>query len=205
MANIKLTYFDFSGSRGEECRLALHIAGVEFEDERIKGPDWPALQPKTPFGSMPLLTVEGKGVLAQTNAILVYVGRAHGLHPSDPWAAAQHEALMNACEDLRFRAATVLFSKLEGDERKRAREELAEDVLKPWGAKIEKLLGDGPFVAGEAIQVVDLKLYILVRWFAKGIVDHVPKDVFDGYSKLTGVYRAVADHPRVVDWMSRHA
>ena len=30
-----LTYFDFDGSRGLECRMALHIAGVEFTDNRL--------------------------------------------------------------------------------------------------------------------------------------------------------------------------
>ena len=30
MDKLKLTYFDFSGSRGEECRLAFAVAGVEF-------------------------------------------------------------------------------------------------------------------------------------------------------------------------------
>jgi len=36
MANVKVTYFDFAGSRGEEVRLALAIAGVAFDDERIE-------------------------------------------------------------------------------------------------------------------------------------------------------------------------
>ena len=31
----KLTYFDVSASRGEECRMALYVAGVDFEDHRI--------------------------------------------------------------------------------------------------------------------------------------------------------------------------
>ena len=33
----KLMYFDAPVSRGEECRLALHIAGVDFEDVRVSG------------------------------------------------------------------------------------------------------------------------------------------------------------------------
>ena len=45
----QLTYFDAPVSRGEECRLALHLAGVEFDDHRIKAADWPALKPTTPY------------------------------------------------------------------------------------------------------------------------------------------------------------
>jgi len=39
MTKPKLTYFDAPVSRGEECRLALHLAGVDFEDIRIRSAD----------------------------------------------------------------------------------------------------------------------------------------------------------------------
>ena len=42
MAKPRLIYFDAPVSRGEECRLALHLAGVDFEDVRIKFDAWPA-------------------------------------------------------------------------------------------------------------------------------------------------------------------
>ena len=48
MSRPRLIYFDFAGSRGEECRIALHLAGIDFEDVRIKGEDWPALKAGRP-------------------------------------------------------------------------------------------------------------------------------------------------------------
>ena len=87
MSKPKLTYFDAPVSRGEECRLALHLADVDFEDVRIKPADWPALKPTTPFGSLPLYEEPGHPVLAQTNAILVLLGRRHRLHPADDYTA----------------------------------------------------------------------------------------------------------------------
>ena len=101
MSKPKLIYFDAPVSRGEEVRLALHIAGVDFHDERIKFDQWPAMKPTTPYGALPVLEMPGKPALAQTNAILVMIGRAHGLHPKDDFVAAQHEAMMNHVEDLR--------------------------------------------------------------------------------------------------------
>ena len=59
MSKPKLIYFDAPVSRGEECRLALHLSGVDFEDVRIASGDWPALKPKTPFGSLPVLELPG--------------------------------------------------------------------------------------------------------------------------------------------------
>jgi hypothetical protein len=37
----KLIYFDAPVSRGEECRLALHLAGIDFEDDRSIAPTGP--------------------------------------------------------------------------------------------------------------------------------------------------------------------
>jgi prostaglandin-H2 D-isomerase / glutathione transferase len=208
MPTTKLTYFDFAGSRGEECRLALHLAGVEFEDHRIDGQTWPELRDRSPFRSLPFLAIEGLGTLAQTNAILVYIGREHGLHPRDPWQAAQHEQLMAAVEDLRAMVMPVLRatgSEVDPHERQRVREELVAGTLRPWGGCVERALtalGAGPFVAGEAIHVADLKLYMAARWFGSGKVDHVPTDVFADCPRLLAVERAVATHPEILRWYS---
>jgi glutathione S-transferase len=198
MARYKLTYFDLAASRGEECRLALHLADVEFVDERIARGTWPTLKPKTPFGGLPLLEVEGKGTLAQSNAILRYVGSTYGLHPADPWEAARHEAVMAVVEELRGHIGPTLRMKDE-DEKKRAREELAAGYLAAWGANVEKQIA-GPFFAGEKIHVVDLKLFIAVRWLAGGHLDHIPPTLFAGCPKLIGVADAVQAHPDVQRW-----
>src|SRR5207253_1083384 len=152
MSRPKLTYFDAPVSRGEECRLALHIAGVEFDDVRVKTTDWPALKPNTPFGSLPLFDVEGHPTLAQSNAILVLIGRRHGLHPKDDFEAARHEAVMHHVEDLRHNVAPTIRIKDEA-EKKKAREALANDYLPTWAERAEKQLADGPFFAGAKLQV----------------------------------------------------
>jgi prostaglandin-H2 D-isomerase / glutathione transferase len=199
----RLTYFDFPGSRGEECRLALHVAGVPFTDDRVKD-DWAARKDGTPWGTLPTLEVDGRGVLGQTNAILVYIGREHDLHPRDPWQAALHEDLMGAVEDLRATVVPVL--QIKEPERRGAREELARGYLQRWGRGVERRLaelGAGPFVAGEKLHVADLKLYMAARWFSSGNVDHVPKTVFAEFPRLVGLERAVAQHPKVVAWYAR--
>src|SRR2546422_974663 len=99
----KLTYFDAATSRGEECRLALHVAGLPFEDERLTRDQWAARKASTPFGALPVLAIDGRQ-LAQSNAILRFIGSQHGLHPVEPFEAALHESLMCAVEDLRTRS-----------------------------------------------------------------------------------------------------
>jgi len=198
MTKARLTYFDLSGSRGEECRLALSLAGIEFEDNRIKFPEWPELKPTTPYGSMPVLELPDKPPIAHSNAILTLIGRRHGLHPKDDFEAALHEGMMTAIEDLRHHVGPVL--RISDPAAKQAkREELAANYLPGW-AKFAEPQIEGPFFAGGKLHVVDLKLFMVVRWFATGTVELIPSTVFDPFPRLTGVYRAVSDHPAVKAW-----
>jgi glutathione S-transferase len=169
---------------------------------RLPRGEWPKLKPTTPFGALPVLELPGKPPLAQSNAILVYIGRQHGLHPRDDFEAARHEALMHHAEDLRHDINPTLRIKDEAQARS-AREALARDVLPAWGERVERQLGDGPFVAGDTMNVADIKLYMIVRWFATGTVDHVPATVFDAFPKLKRLYAAVGEHEGVRGWRER--
>lgn len=203
MTNYKLTYFDFPRSRGEECRLALFAAGVPFEDERLQMPAWQARKASTPFGALPVLTVDGRQ-LAQSNAILRFVGSQHGLHPSEPFEAARHEALMGAIEDMRVRMGPIMRIKDEA-EKKKAREEVAAGYLQEWGAGIEHEIGNGPFLAGRNLSVADIKLFVAATAYMQGTIDYIPATVFSAFPKLTRLVEAVKNHPKVVEWYSRPA
>ncbi len=202
MSKPKLTYFDFPASRGEECRIALHVAGVDFEDDRVKFEAWPAMKPTTPFGSLPIFEIEGKGRVAESTAIMTLIGRGHGLHPTDPWEAAHHEALMSRVEMLRHHLQASLHIK-DPEEKKKARETLAEGPLADFGRSVNALLGEGPFIAGDQINVADIKLYIIMRAFVDGTIDHVPASVFNDHGRLMKLYNAVHAHPKVAEWNAR--
>jgi glutathione S-transferase len=199
MTKPRLIYFDAPISRGEECRLALHLAGIDFDDVRVKHAGWGALKPTTPFGSMPVLEMPGAQPLAQSNAILTLIGRRHDLHPKDDVEAAHHEAMMCHVEDLRAALAPSLRI-ADADEKKRVREDLAATYLPTWATRTEKQLGDGPFLAGAKLHVADLKLYMIVRWLSGGAVDHIPATIFATYPKLVRLHDAVRDDARVQAW-----
>lgn len=186
-----LMYFNFDGSRGLECRLALSIAGVEFEDVRLDRPQWLALKPTVPFGGLPVLR-EGDRMLAQSNAILAYVGRTHGTHPADPWTAAEHEALMASVEDLRNKLPSR--PDMTDDEKKAARAEFAAGWLTTWAETVSGRIA-GPFLEGSTIHVADIKLAVILRSFFTGAYDHLPASTFDAWPKLAALYTAVFAHP----------
>ncbi len=202
MSRPRLIYFDFAGSRGEECRIALHLAGIDFEDVRIKGEDWPAMKASTPFGAMPVLEIPGKPPLAHSNAILVFIGRQHRLHPADAFEAARQESLMCAVEELRH-TITPTLRIADPEQKRQAREALAANELRTWGSQVDRQLGDGPFIGGATLQVADLKLYMVVRWLTAGTLDHVPTTVLEHCPKLLRLFRAVGEHAGVKAWLAR--
>ena len=201
MSKPRLIYFDAPVSRGEECRLALHIAGIDFEDVRIDGAAWPALKAQTPYGGMPVLELPGLPPLAHANAILVLIGRRHGLHPVDEFEAARHEGMMQHVEDLRAVVAPTI--RMGEAEKKAAREALVAGYLPAWARSAEENILGQPFFGGAKLQVADLKLHMAVRWFIGGKVDHIPATIFDAYPKLMGVYHAVREHAGVKSWYAK--
>ena len=200
MSRPKLTYFDAPVSRGEECRLALHVAGVDFEDERIGREDWAAMKASTPYGALPVLTLPGHAPLGQSTAILVLIGRRHGLHPTDDFEAARHEGMMQHVEDLRAKISPTL--NMADAEKQAAREALAAGYIPAWTRFAERNI-KGPFMGGDKLHVADLKIHMVVRWLQGGKLDHIPATIFADFPKLVGVHDAVRDHPRVKDWSAR--
>ena len=57
MTQFKLIYFDFDGGRAESIRLAFHIGGIDFEDVRLKFPEFREAQPSFRFHALPLLVL----------------------------------------------------------------------------------------------------------------------------------------------------
>ena len=197
----KLIYFDAPVSRGEECRLALHLAGIDFEDVRVKGADWPELKAQMPYGGLPVLELPGKPALAHANAILVLIGRRHDLHPADDFEAARHEGMMQHVEDLRAVVAPTI--RMGDAEKKTTREALVAGFLPAWAQAAERNIVGAPFFGGEKIHVVDLKIHMAVRWFIGGKVDHIPATIFAGYPGLMRVHDAVRDHAGVKSWYAK--
>jgi glutathione S-transferase len=201
MTKPKLIYFDAPVSRGEECRLALHLADVDFEDVRISAAAWAAMKEQTPYGGLPSLELPGRLPLAHSNAILVMIGRQHGLHPSDDFEAARHEGMMQHVEDLRSVVGPTI--RMGDAEKKAAREAIVADFLPAWARAAEKNILGEPFFSGIRLHVADLKLHMAVRWFIGGKVDHIPAAIFASYPKLMRVHDAVRDHAGVRSWYAK--
>jgi glutathione S-transferase len=200
MPRIALTYFDFDGSRGEAARLAMHLAGIAFEDKRIGRSDWPAVRDQYPFQALPVLEVDGQ-MIAQSNAINRYVGKLTGLYPKDDLQAAIVDEVMDAVEDITTRIGGTFA--LEGEAKKKAREALAAGpiarFLRQFDARLES--GGGEWFVEKRLTVADLKCYLLARWLKSGALDYIPTDIVDRHAPLVAAHlERVKSHPKIAGY-----
>jgi glutathione S-transferase len=140
-------------------------------------------------------------ISAHSNAILTLIGRRHALHPKDDYEAARHEGMMAFVEEVRHTVGPTLRIQ-DPAEKKAKREDLANNYLPGWAKFAEQHI-EGPFFAGGKLHVVDLKLYMAVRWFASGNVDYVPATIFAPFTKLSRLHDAVRDDVRVKAWNAK--
>ena len=70
------------------------------QDTRVHFSEWAAMKSTTPFGQLPLMTVDGKQY-AQSGAMLQFAGKLSGLLPKDPYKALRVDEAVGLDEDLR--------------------------------------------------------------------------------------------------------
>ena len=198
MPNLKLTYFDFHGGRGEPARLAMFVAGIAFEDDRLSFDAFRESKASFPFGAIPVLEVDGQTV-AQSNGINRFVGKLAGLYPEDPWQAALCDEAMDAVEDISHRITTT-FSIKDEEEKRAARQALVDGPLRFYLSRLNVLLENrgGEFFSDTRLIMADLKVFVFVRYLKSGILDHVPGDLTDQVAPLlVDHFQRVNKHPKI--------
>ena len=86
---IVLKYFPIMGA-AERVRLALWLGEIEFEDVRVPPVNWAELKGQTPFGQLPVMSIDEGPYIAQSNAMLQYIGTlAPRLCPADRFLKVQ--------------------------------------------------------------------------------------------------------------------
>ncbi len=201
MPKLKLIYFDFHGGRGEPARLALHIGGVEFEDQRVVFADWPAIKPQMPYQVLPVLEVDGK-LLAQSNSINRFFGKLAGLYPGDPWQAGLCDEIMDAVEDS-TQLLVATFSIKNDNEKKTARQALVDGALRSSLEQLQTRLEQSgrKYFSDSRLTVADLKVFGWIKDLKSGNFDHIPTDLPDRVAPLLMEhFERVNTHPKIVEY-----
>jgi len=215
-SDIKLTYFNIQGV-AEKVRLALALGGITFVDERVDFSQWTAMKPTTPFGQLPLLTVDGAPPVSQSDAMLRWAGRLATMHKGVPLfadddALAIDEAL-GLVADLNTEWRTPVFIGMNPAAFGYAKEfkgtpehmEVVKAIREKWMAEnFPKFMGfvtarvkGGGFMAGDTVTIADCALIPALARFTSGSVDHVPATCMEAFPEVAAYIERFMALPEV--------
>lgn len=193
-------------------RLAFALAGIEYEDERVAFDAWKDLKPTTPFGQLPILTVDNGPMQSQSMAMLRWIGTLpsnaiSNLYPTtDAKAMYAIEEALGVVQDFKdswtpclyISRAPEKYGHDKVDDKvalvKKVRAYWVKEHLPKFAADLQKLLvaHDGQFLASTAgPTIADCVAVPFLRSFTKGHIDHVATTVLDQYPVLTAYVQRV--------------
>ncbi|QDL55041.1 glutathione S-transferase [Rhodoferax aquaticus] len=205
MPQLKLSYFNFHGGRGEPARLAMAIGGIAFEDHRFAFPEFAEFRKTTPFGQVPVLHVDGAQV-TQSDAITRYVGRLAGLYPTDAFQALLCDEVLSVVEDATVRLSPSF--RMTGEAQKEARLALVNGSMPMYlkWLQAQLLARGGEYFADQRLTVADLKVFVDVRGLNSGNLDHVPTDLVEQVAPALNAHmQRIAQTPAVAAYYASFA
>lgn len=176
----------------QRAAIALAEKNVPFERINVdltNKPDW--FRAISPLGKVPLLMV-GEEVLFESAVIVEYLDEtiAPWLHPADPLTRARHRAWMEFGTSI---LANIWTLETTPDQ---AAFDGAHGAIADKFARIEAVLGEGPFFSGLHFSLVDAVFAPVFRYF-DGFERLVELGVFEGKPKVSAWRRALAERPSV--------
>lgn len=148
MPQLKLLYFNGPG-RMEPLRWIMEAGGVSYSTEFISFEQWPDKKTTTPYGSMPILEVDGKPI-CETLAIARFLGNLTGLVHSDPNKNAIGDEVVDITASLVSGFLDIILHCKDESLKASKMEDLVNNTMKKkfniWEARIQGayLEGDKP-------------------------------------------------------------
>lgn len=199
MAALKYTYFNVRG-RGETVRLCLAAAGMKYEEKRIEFAEWPALKPKMPWGTLPVLEVNGKA-LGQSMTIARYVAREGGLVGKNSLEQGFVEEIVDTVTDFREKMVGLNFA--PEAEKAQVLKDFTEKTIPSILPNLERVAAankekPGVFV-GSKITLADIHFFGVVEILVSGKIP----TLLSAYPSLKKIYDGVAAHPKIAEYLKK--
>ncbi len=186
----------------EASRVALTLAELDWEDVEIDGPMFAKMKEggELPWGMVPMLQTP-EGPLAESIAILRYLGHMCDLIPSDSFKAAKVDEFLDGIGPY----SGILdgtFSIEDLDQRTRAREALFTATGKGTKSltRLEEKIAEsttGWIASTSLMNIADLKVFTHIFGLFSGNFDGVDKSILAAYPKLLDYHDLVANEPRI--------
>lgn len=206
----KLYYLDING-RGIAIRVALKIAGFEFDDvmlsfgdlfkKRIGKDGISNYNENIPLGTLPILVFpDGKTMISQSSAIARFAGKYCGLYPHDPFKAILVDDIIDTCSDF----ITLAPKHTSNEIKKELREKYSSEQLPKYFGYISQRLkqSGGPFILGNEISIGDLVLFGMIDLIVSGELDYVPVKVLYPWKNILDHYELVKNHHLITETKS---
>ncbi len=194
MPTYKLYYFQGRG-RAEITRFIFKQAGVDFEDIRLSSEEWIKFKPNTPYGSMPVLEVDGKQ-LAGSNGIQRYLAEEFGLSGSNAFENAEIDSIVDVGNDIGIEIGKIWSEK---DETRKAEivKKFTEESGPKYLAIFEKLISkNGTWLYGSKVTYADFVLYNIMGW-----VKLMAPELTEKYPRVKANVEAVEALPNIAKWL----
>jgi len=196
MPTIKLTYFNVRG-RGETIRLCLAAGGIKYEDKRIEHKDWPALKPNTPWGSLPVLEVDGK-TLGQSITIARYVAREAGLVGKNSLEQGLVDSVVDTTTEFREKMIEVHFK--PEDQKAAAQKDFQEKTIPAILGNLEKFAASNKekpgYFVGSKLTLADVHFFSILEI----LMGNAPT-ILSSFPTLKKVYDNVAANPKIAEYI----
>ncbi|XP_034241044.1 glutathione S-transferase-like [Thrips palmi] len=195
----RLHYFALAGL-GEPVRYLLHYGRIPFEDVRIDAKQWPEHKKKMPFGTMPVLEVDGV-MYTQSRAICRYLAGQVGLQGATPEECLHIDIVVETFNDLRAAVADWFYDANPETKATKLRP-LMEKTAPFYLSKFEAMAeANGGYLANHKLTWADVYFCAPLTWFDAML----RQNVLEGYPALQALRRRVDALPGVADYVkSRH-
>jgi len=197
----QLKYFPVRG-RAQALRYLCLDNGIAL-DERVVNfdlkPDseWVALKAKLVFCQLPVF-YDNDFELAQSNAILRYVARAHGLYGKDDKERALIDMINDSQEDLRITYLVLIYQQYDAEKENYIKN--LPNKLAPFEKALSKNHGGAGFFVGTKTSFVDYNLFDLLD----NLLILSPH-CLDSYPLLKAFHGRIGGHEKIASYRQTDA
>nr|ABR09274.1 glutathione S-transferase 4 [Laminaria digitata] len=189
--------FNYFGipARGEATRVALAVAGVDYEDKRMSFEEFGACE----FKTLPVYQMDGTDY-TQSTALLRYAGKLGGQYPECPLASLKVDEIVMIAEDVFINLFSTMGEKDEAKKLEKCQTLMAgkiKDLLEDIARKVEANKCS-TFCVGASLTIADIQVHAVIATVQAGFLTGIPTTmVEDICPSLKALDHAVMEHPKV--------
>jgi len=198
-----LTYFNARG-RAEQFRLFFADRQASYNDIRLSGAQFEGLKKTFPWGHVPTLnTTAHPTYLADTAAMIVFVGKMYNMWPMDNTVEEVLLDYSGASEDLRIQKNDMLGTSVNPAT---PQQQMAfVPVLQEWLFYMERNLqingfaGKGPYLLGDMFTSVDCRVWDVMDQISSNM--NMYPNIYQPFTMTERFRKAVASRPNIANYL----